>query len=84
MADITIDILRGLCKDETISMPQHAYNRCRERSIKYANLKAAILSGEIIEQYPNDYPHPSCLTLGAALNGHIYIWCAAPERDGCG
>lgn len=23
-----------------------------------------IMTGEIIEQYPNDYPYPSCLTLG--------------------
>lgn len=76
MADITIDTLRGLCKDETISMSQHAYNRCRERGIKYADLKAAILSGEIIEQYPDDYPYPSCLTLGAALNGqYIHVVC---------
>lgn len=22
------------------------------------------MTGEIIEEYPNDYPYPSCLTLG--------------------
>lgn len=36
----------------------------------------AILNGEIIEQYLNDYPYPSCLTLGLAVNGrYIHIVC---------
>ena len=25
---------------------------------------SCIMTGEIIEEYPNDYPYPSCLTLG--------------------
>ena len=31
-----------------------------------------MLNGEIIEQYPNDYPHPSCLVLNF-LNGETPI-----------
>ncbi len=26
------------------------------------------MPGEIIEQYPTDYPYPSCLVLGVAVN----------------
>lgn len=32
--------------------------------------------GEIIERYPNDYPYPSCLLLGSAVNKRkIHIVC---------
>lgn len=59
MDGITLDILRNLCKDETILMTKHVYNRCRERGIRYSDIKNAILNGEIIEQYPDDFPYPS-------------------------
>lgn len=32
------------------------------------DVKNAVISGEIIEQYPNDYPYPSCLILGKTTN----------------
>jgi len=34
--------------------------------------------GEILEQYPNDYPFPSCLIFGKSLDGsilHIVAGC---------
>ncbi len=33
--------------------------------------------GEVIEEYPDDYPHPSCLVFGYALNKkvlHVVVW----------
>lgn len=29
------------------------------------------MHGEIIEDYPNDFPYPSCLIFGCALDGRI-------------
>jgi uncharacterized DUF497 family protein len=80
MSGITLDILHNLCKDETILMTQHAYNRCRERGIHYEDIKNVILNGEIIEQYADDFPYPSCLTLGASLKGLlIHVICGVGE-----
>lgn len=82
MVDITIDILRSLCNDETIFMTQHMYNRCRERGIKYDDIKSAIMSGEIIEQYPDDFPYPSCLTLGITMVGrYLHVVCGVSEEQ---
>lgn len=39
MDRITIELLRALCKDETILMTQHVYMRCRERGIRYTDIK---------------------------------------------
>jgi len=73
---ITTEILQKLCIDETIIMTQHLTIRCNERNIKYDNIKTAISEGEIIEQYPTDYPYPSCLILGVPINAkylHVVV-----------
>ena len=54
-----IDIIKNLCNDETIEVTQHILLRFQQRNISYSEIKQAILSGEIIEEYPEDYPYPS-------------------------
>ena len=47
-----------------------------ERGILLREVMEAISRGEIIEQYPEDYPFPSCLILGFTINGrciHVVI-----------
>ena len=61
---LTIESLRNLCTEQTILMTKHAVVRIRERGISLDDIEAAIRSGEIIAQYPDDYPCPSCLVLG--------------------
>ena len=34
-------------------------------------IKEVIRNGEIIEEYPTDYPYPSCLVLGRTMNRRI-------------
>jgi hypothetical protein len=38
-----------------------------ERGILVDDVINALIHGEIIEQYPADYPYPSCLVLGLTL-----------------
>ena len=45
-------------------MTQHFLDRIGKRSIELSDVKYAIAGGEIIEDYPDDYPHPSVLILG--------------------
>lgn len=76
MADITIEELRKLCTDETIAFTQHLQVRMHQRGIHYADVLAVIETGKIIEQYPTDYPYPSCLVLGAAVDKKsIHVVC---------
>lgn len=69
MDEINIQSLRNLCNDDTIILTQHMFNRMGERNIEYNDIKSCILTGEIIEQYPTDYPFPSCLVLGKTESG---------------
>lgn len=43
----------------------------QERDISRLDVKNGIATGEIIEDYPDDYPNPSCLIFGYNVNGHI-------------
>lgn len=54
----------------------HALERLDQRQITIPELKEAILSGVIVETYPNDKPFPSCLIMGKIRGGFpLYVVC---------
>lgn len=67
MLNYTIEDLRRACSDRRIQWSMHAIKRMRERGIRSADFRHSIITGEIIEEYPDDYPHPSCLVSGVDL-----------------
>ena len=75
--DITIDQLRKLCTDDTMMITHHAQLRCRVRGIALQDIHQAIEQGEIIEQYPEDAPYPSCLLLGYSNDKPLHIVAGA-------
>ncbi|MDR2897448.1 MAG: DUF4258 domain-containing protein [Spirochaetaceae bacterium] len=73
---LRIEYLREYLNDETIVLTEHVLSRMRQRHIRFADIKHTIKNGEIIEQYPTDYPFPSCL-----INGeNIHIVCSVGEN----
>ena len=55
----------------------HGFERCVERNISPDELKDVILSGEIIENYPEDKYGPSCLIYGTTEEGKIlHVQCS--------
>lgn len=52
-------------------MSGHASNRCIQRNITQKDIKNCIMTGEIIEQYPGDFPRPSCLVFGYTVDNRI-------------
>lgn len=72
MIDITQ--LRALNKAEQIAITEHARRRLIERGISVNDIIRCIDTGEIIKQYEDDKPFPSCLILGAAIDGeYIHV-----------
>lgn len=59
-----IVMIRDLCEKRAIRWSTHVAIRMAERDITRSEVINAIMNGEIIEEYPNDYPLPSCLILG--------------------
>jgi len=68
---IDIETLRKYFQNDVIVISEHAKNRCRERNIKQKDIKYCVMSGEIIEQYSDDFPFPSCLIFGRAADNRI-------------
>ena len=62
-----IDQIKSLCTNLNIKWSTHCLERLQERDISRADVIESIINGEIIEDYPTDYPHPSCLMLGYTL-----------------
>ena len=58
---LLIEDLRKLCTDETIIMTAHVIKQCKERDIDSDSIIKIIMHGEIIKQYEDDKPFPSCL-----------------------
>ena len=76
---LKIDDLRKLCAEgDKIKWSLHAMKRLRERHISLANFETCIMKGEIIRQYPDDRPTPSCLILGWVTENiplHVVVGC---------
>lgn len=70
--ELCIDDLRKICTVENIEITLHAAKRLEQRGIFLQDILACIKNGEIIEQYPNDYPHPSCLILGMSVKQNYF------------
>ena len=68
---MNLEIYQKLCMESKILWTQHCLQRMQERNISRADVKNGIVTGEIIEDYPDDYPNPSCLIFGYNISGQI-------------
>lgn len=66
-----IDIidLRKYYVNDAVLISDHAAMRFRQRGLKVKDIRCAVNNGEIIEQYPDEFPFPSCLILGKTIDG---------------
>ena len=56
--------IQSFYSQSRIKWYKHAVERMQERDISREDVKNCIMNGEIIEDYPDDFPHPSCLIFG--------------------
>ena len=77
---LTIEEFRQLNDAENMVVTQHSRKRMSERGITLKDIFIALGNGEVIEQYPQDYPFPSCLVLGtAAENQPLHVVASIHE-----
>lgn len=68
--------IRKYCIEHRIQWTSHVMQRLIKRNILRSDVKTALLNGKIIEEYPSDYPYPSCLVLGiTSLNKPLHVVC---------
>ena len=77
----TIIELRTACEQRHIIWREHAADRMLERGILRSEVIRCIMRGEIIEEYLEDYPIPSCLILGfVKVSRPIHVACSMEDN----
>lgn len=84
MSQVNLQEVQRLCLGGQIIWKDHAAKRLKERNIKTYDVENCIATGEIIEQYPTDYPGPSCLILGMSVNNqYLHVVCSIYQEMVC-
>ncbi len=77
-----LNCIKAFCRAGKISWTNHAIVRMVQRSISREDVKAALLTSVIIENYPDDYPYPSCLILsGNTAANPLHIVCGITDTE---
>lgn len=67
--------------EDNIFFSEHALRQMAKRDISDDEVVEAILSGEIIEEYPDDKYSPSCLIFGETKGKRpLHVVCSLPPR----
>ena len=73
-----INIISHLAAERKIIWTDHSVKRMQEKDISRQEVLECISKGEIIEDYPDDYPFPSCLIFALVNNNrpiHVVLGC---------
>ena len=69
----SIEDFKKINEPTKMVITQHSRKRFVEREITIQDVCDTIKTGEIIEQYPEDYPFPSCLIFGKSKGRVIHV-----------
>ena len=76
-----IEELRAKFAGDEFEFSKHAADQSILREISVQEIREALSTGEIIEDYPDDKYGPSCLILGFTLASRpIHVQCSYPSR----
>ncbi len=75
----SIEQFRRLNKSEAMVLTQHSRKRFAERGINIEDIQFVLKTGEIIEQYTDDTPFPSCLILGSSGERTLHVVASIDE-----
>ena len=74
--------IKYLCENGKMRWSNHILIRLSKRNISMDAIECAIINGEIIELYPNDYPYPSCLILGLSIDKkYLHVVCGVDQTE---
>lgn len=75
-----LTLIKQLCSLQKLRWTNHIFIRLVQRGISMDDVQTAILNGELIEDYPDDYPFPSCLIMGYCTpTSVIHVVCASND-----
>lgn len=82
MEKLNIEKIKELVRSGKLRWTNHIMIRLLQRGIEQKDIEKALFDGEIIEEYEEDYPYPSCLVYGISLNSKIiHIVCGSDGNE---
>ena len=78
---LDIEKIRSLAASDKIALKRHSILRMRQRKVSAEEIRQALLSGRIIEDYPSDRPLPSGLVLGYTSDGRAMHAVVAIDEE---
>ena len=79
---LSMRFIRSQIRGRHYRLTKHATIARLERGIKISDIERALLNGEIIEQYPDSEPYPSCLIMGWLATGDpLHVVCSRGEME---
>ena len=76
----SIEQFQRLSESKSLILTQHCRKRFAERGISIEDIRFVFKTGEIIEQYPDDTPFPSCLILGYSGERALHVVASVDEE----
>ena len=77
-----IAIIKKLCEANKLRWTNHIFVRLIQWGISISDVINTIITGEIIENYPDYYPYPSCLILGLTVNNKfLHVVCGSNREE---
>lgn len=69
-------------RNNRVRITDHADEESVDDGLTYEEIYFSVIHGEIIEDYPNDKPYPSCLVLGKNFSGEPIhsVWAYNQEN----
>lgn len=64
-----IDFVIQAIQADRVNITQHARKEAKEDGLKLDEIFFSVRCGELIEDYPEDFPYPSCLIYGKTAYG---------------
>lgn len=75
----SIEQFQRINRLDAMVFTQHSRKRFAERGINTNDIQFLFKTGEIIEQYPDDTPFPSCLILGYSGERALHVVASIDE-----
>ena len=79
---MNIENIIDAIRNSWVRISDHADEEAFDDNLTYEEIYSSVIQGEVIEDYPNDKPYPSCLILGGNFSGEPIhsVWAYNPEN----
>jgi hypothetical protein len=80
---VNLEFIINAIRNNRIRITDHAYEEAQTDHLSFDEIFVSIFQGEIIEEYPDDKPYPSCLVLGETFNQEFIhsVWAYNSENQ---